>query len=784
MRGPFAIKGRHDKHSHLQATGLTVGVQALGERAEMPNIDFSKVQERGNGNGETLKQAMARIKEAATLREWCESNLTPIGKTFECPACGSGHAGEAGRHTPAFSITSDGTHWKCFACNAYGDVFDAAGYLLNTTDRAEQANAVAEWAGVEGWNNGGAGTVTNGYGWDDAVATQDEPAAQVPTPPKGGSESAAPTVKQAEAPTDKYAEGRERERAYVESMRANIEHPDAVAYLANRGIDLETARAWGLGYDPNAGKAKRADGSWCRRGRIVIPWAGSSYYHIDRAIAPDVAQNKYDKPKSADVGEQPLWNPEALHAEAFFVVEGALDALAVQACGYEAVALGSTGGTTLLEAIKSEKEAGCALLLLDNDEAKADGSRAGQDSQEKLAAEMEAAGIAYVSLDPSELGTKDAAEAWARDRSALRAKLQDWNGAGIAKIERQREARYAEALRRLRVVDAAAIADEIADYTNPVIPVPTGFDGLDRALGGGLMPRNVYVVGGGTSMGKTSHTLQVADQIAASGAAHVLFVSIEQRAPELVAKSLSRLLGMLPDENGRTCYATPGRLTIYEQRMKWCEDMEHVIALDRARTYYRKAIAPRMHFMEAQSQPTVADVRAVAEALADRNGAAPVVFVDYLQLLNAPKGHDREDEKSVLKRNMVALRQLAGDLNAPVYVLAALNRSGSMQPMECESFRDSSNIEYSSDVLMGLQLRNFKKRWEAVGEKERRYLAAVWTDEEKAKRIRELELVIIKHRGGQTMNGMDGGVKLWFDAPLGRFRERPLHVQKPEGKRQ
>ena len=720
----------------------------------MPNIDFSKARE--HGNGETLAQAMKRIKEAAPLRTWCEGNLSAIGRTFECPACGSGHAGQAGAHTPAFSIMNDGEHWKCFACGNKGDVFDAAGYLLNTSDRAEQANAVAEWAHVDGW--------------DKETRAQDKPTNEAPTTPRAAQVSAEPSA-------DKYAEGRERERSYVEAMRANIEHPEAVAYLAARGIDLETARAWGLGYDPTAGKAKRADGSWCARGRIVIPWAGSDYYHIDRAIAPDVAQNKYDKPKSADVGAQPLWNPEALHAGAFYVVEGALDALAIQACGYEAVALGNAGGATLLEAMRADSGAGCALLLLDNDEEKADGRRPGQDAQEKLAADMEAAGIAHVSLNAADLGAKDAAEAWARDRSALASTLQAWHADGLAEIERRRDARYAEALRRLRVVDAAAIADEIADYTRPIVPIPTGFGALDNALGGGLMPRNVYVMGGGTSMGKTSCVLQVMDQIAESGAAHVLFVSIEQRAPELVAKSLSRLLGVLPDESGRTYYATPSDLTIYARRMEWCADMAHVVALDRARAYYREAIAPRMHFMEAQSQPTVSDVRAVAEALADRNGTPPIVAVDYLQLLNPPKGQERADEKNVLKANMVALRQLAGDLNTPVYVLAALSRVGAGQPMECESFRDSSNIEYSSDVLLGLQLRNFKKRWEAVEEKERKYLAGVWMDEEKQKRIRELELVIIKHRGGEVKNGMDGGVKLWFDAPLGRFCDRPMHVE-------
>lgn len=213
-------------------------------------------------------------------------------------------------------------------------------------------------------------------------------------------------------------------------------------------------------------------------------------------------------------GRNPYGNPAALEAGAFFVVEGALDALAVQACGYEAVALGNTGGATLLEAMRSADRPGCALLMLDNDEEHEDGRRPGQDAQAKLAADMDAAGLAYVSVNAADLGAKDAAEAWAADRSALASILQAWHAEGAAELERRREAKYAEALRRLRVVDAAAIADEIADYTRPVVPVPTGFEKLDTALGGGLMPRNVYVVGGGTSMGKTSHTLQVADQIA------------------------------------------------------------------------------------------------------------------------------------------------------------------------------------------------------------------------------------------------------------------------------
>ena len=50
-----------------------------------------------------------------------------------------------------------------------------------------------------------------------------------------------------------------------------------------------------------------------------------------------------------------------------------------------------------------------------------------------------------------------------------------------------------------------------------------------------------------------------------------------------------------------------------------------------------------------------------------------------------------------------------------------------------EAFKESGAIEYSSDVLMGLQVKN-------AGDPE----------EEKKKNPRELELVILKNRNGKT----------------------------------
>lgn len=732
----------------------------------MPKVSDMLAQVQAAG-GETLAEAMARVKESASLKEYCEAHLERRGRdNYVCPFCGSGNGPN---RSAAFTVTNQ--RFKCFSasCGKSGDIFDLAGVLNNTEDKAEQLESVARWAGVEGWNKAASARDLGGrYGWNDTVTLQDEPTA--PTPTRAA--QVAPAKSTEAKAADNYAEGRERQRAYIEAARANIGMPEAVGYLASRGIDLETAQTWGLGYDPSPAHGwQDAAGEWHKSGRIVIPWAGAPWYHIDRACDDRAKNLKYDKPKSDEVGTQPLWNPAALESPAFFVCEGALDALAIQACGYEAVALGNAGGASLVAAMSGAAQAGTALLMLDHDEPKPDGKRPGQDAQEKLGEDMKSAGIDFVSLDTEALGAKDAAELFALDRNRLKATLGAWHAQGIAERERRKEERYAAALKRLHVVDAAIIADNICMLSNPVIPIPTGFARLDKALGDGLQPKNVYVLGGTPSMGKTSAALQISDQIAASGNAHCLFVSVEQRAPELVAKSLSRILATRPDAEGRVHYATAQDLTVYARRMAWNEDIAHQLALANAQVYYRDVIAPRAHFMEGQQQPTVEDVRTIAETIAERDGAPPCVFIDYLQLLSPPKGLERADEKNVLKTNMVALRQMAGTLNTPVVVLAALSRDGGLKAMEIDSFRDSSNIEFSADVLLGLQLRNFRKRLDAVDEKKRRYLAATWIAEEKQKRTRELEIVILKNRGGDLYDGEDGGIRMWFDAPLNAFSE-------------
>ncbi len=672
---------------------------------------------------EKLTETMQRVKDSAPLREWCKSNLQPIGKSFECPAC---HSGAGPNKSPAFSITPDGKRWKCFSCGRGGDVYDLAGIVHGTEDRAEQARLVAEWAGAEGPHERRRETKPKPPLFEEGAK-----------PKRGGFG---------------YEEGRARHRALIEEARRQISHPEAVAYLQSRGITEQDAREWGLGYD-------------ARRRRIVIPWAGSDFYHVDRDVTGS-HPHKYEKPRAEDVGPQPMWNPGALGARSFFVVEGALDAMAVQACGKQAVALGGIGARSLIEAMGRAKGAGVAVLMLDNDEA-------GRDAQARIAEEMEAAGLPHREARTDQLQAKDAGEAWARDRAGLASTLDAWARDAEAEGERREEERYAQALRALRVLDPTDVAARLYTMENAHDPIPTGLACIDRALGGGLPGRGLVTLGAVSSVGKTTLAVQIADALAAAGRG-VLFVTVEQSAEEIVAKSLSRIMGGHARSNGSRIQASAQAIMSARERAAWAAgDAEKAEALLAACNEYDAMThgeggRQTLRIMEAAQQPTVADIRAAAEQIARHDGEAPVVFIDYLQLLAAEEGREKDSDKQITDRNVMALRQAARDLGTCVFVISSLNRASYSGSVSLDSFKESGAIEYGSDVLLGLQPANMERDLEGKSDQEARREARKAMRDFKADSRRACELVVLKNRNGGLPRY---GAALTYDAICNRFTE-------------
>lgn len=655
------------------------------------------------------------IKAAASLRGYAEQHLKKsAGGMYCCPICGSGTHGTASSDG-ALSVMNDGTRWKCFSCGSGGDVFDLAGAVLGTEDKREQLEAVASWAGVplDGGNR--------------------ERKAPVPYRQKRPERAEA-----APEPEPDYSKGRAKEAAYIERARANVGAPEAVAYLASRGLTEADARAAGLGFDPY-------------RHRLVIPWPGCGWYHADRDTT-GASSAKYLKPKARDVGPQPLYNPGAVSAEAFFIVEGALDAVAVSLCGFEAVAVASN---TLSERNLSQLAAGvrgggAAVVMLDNDPHGMGYDERGVSHGAQLVEALGAAGVPCVAWEPEPGDPKDAAEWLERDREGLSAVLSRLFNEAVQTARKEREEAYSAALRALRVVNPLDVASGIYAMDGFEDPTPTGIARLDSVLDGGMRP-GLYALGALSSMGKTTLAVQIADHMAANGRG-VLFVTIEQSARELEAKSLAR---MMRERSGDAAAASASEITSRARREAWPE--AKTAALLDACDAYAATVAQRLRILEGTRQPTVADVAAAARMMADHDGRAPVVFIDYLQLL-AP-GEDRDTDKQAVDRNVMALRQMARDMRAPVFAISSLNRSSYSEGVTLDSFKESGAIEYGCDVLIGLQPAGMRERLDKASKDRQKREADKLTREHKSMFKRPCELVVLKNRNGATPND---GIPLTF----------------------
>lgn len=682
---------------------------------------------------ETLGEAMERVKSQADLRAFAGDHLTPMGKTFICPACRSG---EGPRKSPAFSIQSNGKRWKCFACNKGGDVFDLAGIVYGTDDRREQLENVAAWAGVEGMD----GSVPARRKVEDQGTGEVHGQAAV------------------RAVDDDHTEGRQQTREYLNECGRRLVafdlatdgfvwvNQEAGAYLEARGVDPCRASLAGFGYDPDAAGAKDKDGNRCRSGRVTMPWpvrkeevGGWPWYYTSRSIDPSAERGKYHKPDSKLVGGQPDVDATVMDAGVLYVVEGLMDAWAVifandGSDGWP-VPLGGVGNKQRVAMqIADMGYDGIVVLMCDND-------KQGRDATETMADIFTSKGVRWVEW-PWEDGEHDPADSWKDTGGAFGAfaeKVRRWTSG-------EAEAAYKE---RVRLKSAELLTDPsdvlvaLYDGSSALDPVRTGIGGLDEVLGGGLMPGSVTVIGATSSSGKTTFSLQVANTIAMSGKP-VLFVTIEQTPTELVAKSIawasSRLTGKKTGRDVLTAIGMRSRL----ERPRWT--LEQNGAMVDACNWYAENIAQRMRFMHSDERPKVAQIWNMAELMLVEFGQPPAVFLDYLQLLNCG---DERDVRLATDENIRELRSMAQAMKTPVWVVSSIGRGAYYGTVDLGSYKESSGVEYGADVALGLQPRDMAEATESARTEAMQRSAGKKRDaEEREKSMRNVEITILKNRYG------------------------------------
>ena len=256
--------------------------------------------------------------------------------------------------------------------------------------------------------------------------------------------------------------------------------------------------------------------------------------------------------------------------------------------------------------------------------------------------------------------------------------------------------------------------------------ISTGFAGLDTALGGGLYP-GLYMMGAISSLGKTTLACQIADQIAATGQP-VLIFSLEMARKEIFSKSLSRLSAVC-----KMIGASESTLTARDLLNATDAARGAPVLINSLFEAYAR-ISDNIYIHEGVGDVDAKKIRTVTENFVKEHKKVPVVIIDYIQIL-APYENRITTDKQNMDKSVLELKRLARDFNAVVIGISSLNRMSYNDPVTMAAFKESGAIEYSADVLIGLQLAG-------VGSDK------FDVDMAKQENPRKIEVKILKNRNG------------------------------------
>lgn len=508
-----------------------------------------------------------------------------------------------------------------------------------------------------------------------------------------------------ERPRGIHAKTAEPERdysAYLTECRAAID--GGMAYLQGRGFTAETVARFNLGYD-------------AAQNAITIPVNNSRHCYAARCIAPD-APHRYKSHGHLDV-----FNVADLYrGEPCFVVEGQFDAMSVVQAGGRAVAIMGSNVNALYRQLEQRKPGAALIIAMDADEP-------GRKKAADMAARLDALKIPHVTATWTVEG-KDANERLGDDPE------------GFGRDVAANVARAAESAHSVGTVADYLLNGFYTDLNayRASSTTVTGFPGLDMKLGG--LYAGLYVLGAVSALGKTTLVHQIADQVAASGTP-VLYYSLEMSRLEMTTKSLSRHAAMLMgrDQAPTALQIRTGKLNDMQRRR-----MPEVVES------YGETVGRNMHVIECGFDWTIDDIRKSVTDYVESTHTRPLVVVDYLQIIQAPDLRMSDKQKTDVV--MRGLKKLQSDNKLTVIVISALNRGNYLAPVDFESFKESGGIEYTADVVLGLQLEVLTRAdFPSKNITEQREIVR----DEKAATPRRLRLTCLKNRNGSSgwLQGFD-----------------------------
>ena len=644
---------------------------------------------------------------------------------FVCPACGNGSGADG---TGIKLIRNKGNMYKCFVCSWSGDIISA----VSLSEGISNYEAVSRLAAELGFQIDKA--------QPDRLTEQHTEATEAP-----------------EEPETDYTGN------YAEWSRRASEGAETALYMESRGISREVWERYGIGYN----EAKQS---------IIFPCSKTAYIERFTNLA---AEPRY---KAHGRGAK-VWNYKAIEDpqnNVICITEGIIDALTVIECGLPAVSMNSAMNAehfAKLTAQNPKAKQKCFCILTDTDEA-------GMQAAVTLQRYFSAAGIVWRNEQLAVIvPEKDVNAAYLKDKEDTKRRIKDASERCIAALEaKQKEGeedmnqRQEEVLQGLETAPEAQEASAGAIDPEPTLPdaqppvlqireakeprnlpdiqiqkpiseyllrgdfkkdiedfrqqaiIPTGFRSYDAITGGGLFA-GLYVLAAVSGGGKTSLSLQIADQIAERGR-HVLYFSLEQSRFEMASKSLAR-----------TAYRYDRNSRLSSLQIRKGQEPEKV---EEALRRYTKAVGDRLTVIECGFDTSPTKIRKYAETYMQIFEQKPIIFVDYLQVLQPDtdgNGRKNPDRRQAIDESITKLKQLSRDTGAAVIVISSLNRNNYDESISMKALKESGGIEYSADVVLGLQYTAIEN---ANGKKE-----SVNINDEIMKSPRDMVLTTLKNRYGK-----------------------------------
>lgn len=633
------------------------------------------------------KEKMTEVDKKTYVKNQLEDFLTSeLGRDFNRDGFINCINPEHPDNNPSMALYRDkngNQRVKCMSCESNYDIFDAMAIRYNLSmEGSEKFQKTYSYYGVE-----------------DAYQNQ--------------SKIEQSTHK--DIHTSSYTHPQQRKTEdFTDYYRECFKRINEIDYPDNRGLSPEIIIRAHLGYDPHFSRGT-GQGEW---EALIIPVSPTSF--VARNISPDAdVKDRYRK-----IGSNNLYGYDAIkhsNDKPIFIVEGEMDVLSIMTAGGYAIATGSTSNTNkLLEAFREDRPQQEFILALDNDER-------GNMASNKLLQELQQIGIKSYKINPYGENA-DANEALLTDKASFTGFIEKVMEADSVE-EIAKEAELEEYQKTNTASHLEAFINGIADSVNTPY-YPTGFELLDKLLDGGLY-EGLYTIGAVSSLGKTTFITQILDQIAQQGH-DVMIFSLEMARTELMAKSISRhtIIDVL-ENNGDIKDAKTSRGITTGSRYAGYNPTELAL-IEKSIQEYGK-YADNIYIHEGIGDIGIEEVRQTVEKHIRITGNHPIVVIDYLQIL-AP-ADVRATDKQNTDKSVIELKRLSRDSKVPVIAISSFNRDNYENTVTMKSFKESGAIEYSADVLIGMEFKG-------AGEKDFHTYKAM------RKNPREISVKLLKNRNG------------------------------------